>query len=205
MMNKKAVIDDWFDFIFTVAMAILLFIFLNVFTSTTEHQELAKEKQLSLNVENNLLAFLNTPLSGNFNRLVLEQSQIHYTPSPNLGESTEAEINNRLTLGLERKKIVADLITDMTSAGSEDSADYLWPAFIWQARSLAWNGQDFLLIIEPLNGDNLKLAFPMKKYLDLDEPLQQLETKRIIASATILNKEKQPVKISLYYLKKFTG
>lgn len=205
MMNKKAVIDDWFDFIFTVAMAILLFIFLNVFTSTTEHQELAEEKQLSLNVENNLLAFLNAPLSGNFNRLVLEQSQIYYTPSPNLGESAEAEINKRLTLGLEKKKIVADFIADMASAGSEDSADYLWLALIWQARSLAWNGQDFLLIIEPPNGDRLKLAFPMQKYLDLDEPLQQLETKRIISSAIILNKEKQPVKIKLYYLKKFTG
>ncbi len=204
-MNKRAVIDDWFDFIFTIAMAILLFIFLNFFTSTTEHQELAKEKQLSLNVENNLLVFLNTPLSGNFNQLVLEQSQIHYTPSPNLGESAEAEINKQLTLGLERKKTVADFIADMAAVGSEDSADYLWLALIWQARSLAWNGQDFLLIIEPPNGDTLKLAFPMEKYLDLDEPLQQLEIKRIIASAIILNKEKQPVKIKLYYLKKFTG
>ena len=204
-MNKKAVIDDWFDFIFTVAMAILLFIFLNVFTSTTEHQELAEEKQLSLNVENNLLIFLNTPLSGNFNQLVLEQSQMHYTPSPNLGESAEAEINKQLTLGLEKKKTVADFIADMASVGSEDSADYLWPALIWQARSLAWNGQDFLLIIEPPERDKLKVAYPMKKYLDLDEPLQQLETKRITASAIILNKEKQQIKIRLYYLKKFTG
>ena len=123
-MNKKAVIDDWFDFIFTIAMAILLFIFLNVFTSTTEHQELAKEKQLSLNVENNLLTFLSTPLSGNFNQLVLEQSQIYYTPSPNLDGSAEAEINKQLTLGLEKKKTVADFIADMASVSSEDSADY---------------------------------------------------------------------------------
>lgn len=205
MMNKKAVIDDWFDFIFTIAMAVLLFIFLNVFTSTTEHQELAEEKQLSLNVENNLLVFLNTPLSGNFNQLVLEQSQIHYNPSSNLNEDVGIEVNKQLTLGLEKKKTVADFIADMASAGFEDSADYLWLAFIWQARSLAWNGQDFLLIIEPPDGDKLKVAFPMKKYLDLDEPLQQLETKRIIASTIILNKEKQPVKIRLYYLKKFTG
>lgn len=205
MMNKKAVIDDWFDFIFTVAMAILLFIFLNVFTSTTAHQELAKEKQLSLNVENNLLTFLNTPLSGNFNQLVLEQSQIYYNPSPNLDKEVSLEVNKQLTFGLEKKKTIADFIADMTSVDSEDSVDYLWLVFVWQARSLAWNGQDFLLVVEPPNGDKLKLAFPMKKYLELDEPLQQLETKRIIASAIILNKEKQPVKIRLYYLKKFTG
>lgn len=204
MMNKKAVIDDWFDFIFTIAMAVLLFIFLNVFTGTTEHQELAEERQLSLNVENNLLVFLNTPLSGNFNQLILEQSQIHYNPFPNLNEDVGIEVNKQLTLGLEKKKTVADFMADMASAGSEDSADYLWLAFIWQARSLAWNGQDFLLIIEPPNGDKLKVSFPLKKYLDLDEPLQQLETKRVIASATILNKEKQPIKIKLYYLKKFT-
>ncbi len=204
-MNKKAVIDDWFDFIFTVAMAILLFIFLNMFTSTTEHQELAKEKQFSLNVENNLLTFLNTPLSGNFNQLVLEQSLIYYTPPINLDLSVEAEINKQLTLSLEKKKTVADFIADMASVSSEDSVDYLWLGLIWQARSLAWNGQDFLLILELPSGDKLKLAYPLKKYLDLDEPLQQLETKRIIASAIILNKEKQPVKIKLYYLKKFTG
>ncbi len=201
MMNKKAVIDDWFDFIFTVAMAILLFIFLNVFTSTTEHQELAKERQLSLNVENNLLTFLNTPLFGNFNQLVLEQSQIHYTPSPSLSETPETEVNQQLGSFLEKKNNVADLISALASAGAD--TNFLQLAFIWQARSLAWNGQDFLLIIEPLNGDKLKLAFPLEKYLDLDEPLQQLEIKPIVASAIILNKEKQPVKIKLYYLKKF--
>ncbi len=197
-MNKKGLIDDWFDFIFTVVMAILLFIFLNFFTSTTAHQESAQVNEKEILVENDLINLLQTSLSPGYNSLWKEEQNFFIKCDACIEGLTaneqEIKTDSYLAPQIEKKKIVQDLIAENAPS---------WPgalALLWQTKMLV--GEKFLLVVEYPQG-RLMIQHPGTSHFSAfsgDNPIGELD-KAVRATAYAISPDKQLIKIHLFYFK----